>query len=77
MNTGTRLILRSLIQFAAGGGLTALIEAWLAPSVDTATLLAINTLVIIVLQNAAESAGIEWASPVKRPDKVDALDVAQ
>jgi len=74
MNTGWRLILRSLIQFAAGGFLTipvdAILRAVFGAEVDPMTLVAANTFLIIVLQNLAENHGIEWASPVKRPDKV-------
>lgn len=70
MNTGTRLILRTLIQAGAAGVLTAAIAAWLDPFVDDATMALIIFCVVAILQNLAENAGIEWASPVKRPDKV-------
>ena len=73
ISPGTRLVLRSLIQFATGGVLTALLErlgADLGLSVEY--VFAIITMVTIVLQNLAEDNGITWVSPVNRPDKVDA-----
>lgn len=70
MNTGTRLILRTAIQAVAAGAATAAITEWLDPFVGDATLALILFIVVATAQNLAENMGIEWLSPVKRPDKV-------
>ncbi len=74
MSPGTRLVLRSVIQFAVGGGLATVLErlgADLGLSVEY--VFAITTMLLIVAQNAAEDHGITWVSPVNRPDKVDGV----
>lgn len=74
MSPGTRLVLRSLIQFAVGGGLATVLERFGADlGLSVEYVFAITTMLLIVAQNAAEDNGITWVSPVNRPDKVDGV----